>query len=109
MSEETEEKSGGGQLVSIVSFLVIVAIWTGINHWRQSSSLTSDCKDMQLGAEFCSCFSGKMMSEVGIQGSLPIVGQFFKGDDVWEQAQITSMESCSADLPDVEAEAEAAG
>ena len=93
MSENT--KSGGG-LSGIIGFVVIVAIWTGINHWRQSSSIMSQCEDQQLGEEFCGCFKSEMMSELGIQSSIPFIGRFTKSDDAWDKAQNTANMTCIA-------------
>ncbi len=90
-----ESKAGGGNSMSgIIGFVVIVAALTGFNHWRQGSSLKDQCGDQNLGAAFCDCFKGEMMSEIGIQSSLPLVGRFFKSDEKWQSAQVSSNATC---------------
>lgn len=79
MSENT--KSGGG-LSGIVGFVVIVAIWSGVNYWRTGSNLNDACKnDMSMNEAFCSCFKSKVQSEIGLPSYLPLVGRFLKPSD----------------------------
>ena len=91
----SETKSNGNNPLSgVLGLVVVVAVWTGINHWRQSSSIESQCNDQNLGAEYCSCFKGEMMSDLGILSSVPFVGRFVKSDENWESAQDAANMAC---------------
>ena len=95
MSEQT--KTGGrNPLSGIIGFVFIVAALTGFNHWRQGSNITAQCNDQQLGEAYCSCFKGEMMSELGIQSSVPLIGRFIKSDEKWDAAQTTAFATCDA-------------
>ena len=93
----SESKSGGkNPLSGVIGLVVVVAVWTGINHWRQSSSIESQCNDQNLGAEYCSCFKGEMMSDLGILSSVPFVGRIVKSDEKWDSAQDKAYMACTA-------------
>ncbi|MEM1088509.1 MAG: hypothetical protein AAGH90_12340 [Pseudomonadota bacterium] len=93
---DTASEGGRNSLTGIIGFIVIVAIWTGINHWRQNSSIQSQCEDQNLGEVFCTCFKKEMMSEIGIMSSVPIVGGFIKSDEKWSASQDQANAICLA-------------
>ncbi len=99
---DTSQSGGGNSLRGIIIFAVIAAGWTGFNYWRAGSEVESECKT-QFGAEsteFCSCFKGKILSEVGIGGFVPIIGRFIRpGEDQIEAASMSAMGQCLASDP----------
>ena len=90
------QSSSRNPLNGIVGFVVIAAFWTGVNLWRQSSSILSQCEDQMLGEVFCSCFKKEIMSDLGIQSSIPFVGRIFKSDEKWDSAQDKAGSVCLA-------------
>lgn len=95
---EVKESGGKNPLTGIIGFIVIAAVWTGINHWRQGSSIESQCKDQNLGEVFCTCLRKEMMSDLGIMSSVPFVGNIVKSDDKWDASQEKANMACLAGL-----------
>ena len=93
---DTAKEGGSNPLAGIIGFIVIVAIWTGINHWRQSSSIQSQCENQNLGEVFCTCLKKEMMSELGIMSSVPFVGNIVKSDEKWDETQDKANMICLA-------------